>query len=75
MTDTDNPGAQARRKYNDTAFLEAVQAHQPASTSEVAETVGCPRRTADYRLRRLRDEGQVTSKMAGGSLIWFRAEE
>jgi len=53
----DNPGAEARRKYDDAAFLEAVRIHEPAATSEVAEAVGCPRRTADYRLRKLRETG------------------
>lgn len=74
MTDSDNPGADARRKYEDDVFIEAVREAQPASTSEVGEEVGCPRRTADYRLRKLREEGQVDSKMVGGSLIWFLEE-
>lgn len=71
MGESDNPGADARRKYEDSAFVDAVRKHQPASTKEVAQAVGCPRRTADYRLRKLQDEGQVDSKMAGNSLIWF----
>lgn len=75
MTDSDNPGADARRKYEDAAFIEAVRESQPASTAEVGELVGCPRRTADYRLRKLRDEGRVDSKMAGNSLIWFLTDE
>jgi len=72
--DDDNPGAEARRKYDDAAFLEAVRTHDPAATGEVAEAVGCPRRTADYRLRKLREAGRVRSKMAGNSLIWFLFE-
>lgn len=71
MTDSSNPGADARRKYDDATFVDAVREHQPASTSEVAEAVGCPRRSADYRLRKLRDKGEVDSKMTGNSLIWF----
>lgn len=71
----DNPGAEARRKYTDEAFIDAVRAREPAATSEVAEAVGCPRRTADYRLRRLEEAGAVASKMAGNSLIWSLAEE
>jgi predicted transcriptional regulator len=74
MTDSDNPGADARRKYEDSEFKQAVSEHQPASTKEVADTVGCLRRTADYRLKQLRDEGAVESKMAGNSLIWFLAD-
>lgn len=73
MTDSesDNPGADARRKYDDTDFIDAVRTNQPASTREVAQVVGCPRRTADYRLRKLREEGAVMSKMVGNSLVWF----
>ncbi len=74
MTDSDNPGADARRKYEDSEFRDAVSELEPASTSEVADAVGCPRRTADYRLKQLRDEGAVESKMAGNSLIWFLSE-
>jgi len=74
VTDSDNPGADARRKYEDSEFVDAVREREPASTSEIAEFVGCPRRTADYRLRKLRDEQRVESKMAGNSLIWFLAE-
>lgn len=75
MTDSENPGADARRKYEDEEFIEAVRERQPASTSEVGEHVGCPRRTADYRLRKLRDEGMVESKEVGASLIWFPADQ
>ncbi|MFA1612018.1 hypothetical protein [Halobellus rubicundus] len=63
-----------REKYPDEAFLEAVREQQPASTQEVAEAVGCTRRNADYRLRRLRDEGDVDAKMVGNSLVWFPSE-
>lgn len=74
MGDSENPGADARRKYEDSEFLDAVRELQPAATSEVGEQVGCPRRTADYRLRKLRDEGAVVSKMVGNSLVWMTVE-
>jgi len=50
--------------------LEAVQKHEPAGTSEVAEELGVERPSADYRLRRLEDEDRVTSKKIGNSLAW-----
>jgi predicted transcriptional regulator len=59
------------QQYTDDDFLNAVEEHEPASTSEVANEVGCSRRNADVRLRRLEQEGLVESKMAGNSLIWF----
>lgn len=71
MTGSENPGADARRKYDDDQFIEAVYDHQPASTREVSEEVECPRRTADYRLRKLSDETKINSKMMGNSLMWY----
>lgn len=62
------------KQYSDKDFLEAVDTHEPASTSEVAEEVGCSRRNADTRLRQLQEDGQVTSKMVGNSRIWLLAE-
>jgi predicted transcriptional regulator len=52
-------------------FIAAVRDHTPASTKEVAETVGCTRQNADYRLRRLQDTGSVRSKKVGASLVWM----
>lgn len=62
------------KQYSDKDFLGAVDTHEPASTSEVAEEVGCSRRNADTRLRQLQEDGQVTSKMVGNSRIWLLAE-
>lgn len=52
-------------------YLEAVEEHAPASTSEVADAVGVTRQGADYRLRELEKDGKVRSKMVGNSLIWM----
>ncbi|MFW6435611.1 MAG: hypothetical protein ACOCY1_04450 [Halovenus sp.] len=62
-------------RYTDSKYIDAVEKHQPAGTSEVAEEVGVARQSADYRLRRLRDAGKVTSKMIGGSLAWSVVDE
>lgn len=62
------------KQYADEDFLEAVVEYEPASTSEVADAVGCSRRNADTRLRQLKEAGQVRSKMAGNSRIWLSAE-
>jgi predicted transcriptional regulator len=55
--------------------LEAVRDNEPAATSEVAEQVCVTRQGADYRLRRLKEQGKVRKKKAGNSLIWFLVEE
>jgi len=51
--------------------VAAVRAHDPAATSEVADAVGVSRQAVDRRLRRLRDDGRVSSKKIGASLVWF----
>lgn len=56
--------------YTDQQFMEAVSKYETAGTTDIADEVGCTARTADYRLKELRDEGRVESKTIGGSLIW-----
>lgn len=58
-------------KYDEQDILDAVRSNAPAGTQEVADEVGFARQNADYRLRRLEDDGKVRSKMVGGSLAWM----
>lgn len=57
-------------RHSDEEYIEAVQEHEPAGTSEVAEAIGVARQSADYRLRQLEDHGLLASKMVGNSLVW-----
>ena len=57
-------------KHTDGEVLDAVQKHEPAGTSEIAEELGIERPSADYRLRQLKNENKVESKMIGNSLAW-----
>jgi len=70
MTEGEDP----RRQYLDEDFLEAVRKHNPASTSEVADEVGCTRRNADFRLKKLADEGRVIRKKIAASQVWILSE-
>jgi len=72
--DQDEETGQITQEYPDSAFIEAVAEHSPASTSEVGKAVGCSSDNAYRRLKALEKESKVNSKMAGNSLIWFRAE-
>jgi predicted transcriptional regulator len=54
--------------------IDAIREHTPTSTSEIADAVGVTRQGADYRLRQLEEDGKVTSKMVGNSLVWIIAE-
>ena len=57
-------------QYSNDDFLRAVEERAPASTSEVAEEVGCTRRNADVRLKRLAEEGKVKRKKIAATQVW-----
>lgn len=62
-------------KYTDEDFLDAVGASGGAAgTTEIADAVGCPQRTAYHRLDELRDAGDVSSRKVGGSILWLLAD-
>lgn len=65
----DDESGQFTPEFTDEDFLEAV-GEDGASTSDVAEAVGCKYRTAYARLTDLREEGRVTSREVGNSLFW-----
>lgn len=54
----------------DAEIIEAVEANEPAGTTEVGEAVGLARQNADYRLRKLEKQGKVQKKKIGRSLAW-----
>lgn len=62
-------------KHSDTEVLAAVRTHDPAATSEVADDLGIERPSADYRLRHLEADGEITSKKVGNSLAWSIVDE
>ena len=68
-----NPG-HFEKEFFDEDFLDAVSAVDGATTNEVAEAVGCKYRTAYARLGELEDEGTVTGRKVGNSLVWMLVE-
>ena len=70
MSEEEDP----RRQYSDSDFLDAVEKHAPASTSEVADEVSCTRRNADTRLKKLADNGKVKRKKIAASQVWTLAK-
>lgn len=58
-------------RHSDEEYLDAVREREPAGTAEVADVVGVARQSADYRLRRLEEGGEVRSKKIGNSLAWM----
>ncbi|MFC5973405.1 winged helix-turn-helix domain-containing protein [Halomarina salina] len=69
-----NEGGQFEPEHTDEDVLEAVREHAPAGTQEVAGELGIARQSADYRLRRLLEEGRVSKKKVGNSLVWSADE-
>ncbi|SFR58385.1 FaeA-like protein [Halogeometricum limi] len=58
-------------KYSPEDFLSALdQLGGSGSTKEIADEVGCSRRTANYRLSDLEDEGRINSREVGRSILW-----
>jgi predicted transcriptional regulator len=51
-------------------FLTAIQRLDLPTTTEVAEAVGCDRRTAYVKLRSLVDDNQASSRKVGQTLVW-----
>lgn len=69
--DTRDDTGRFAAKYDEQDILDAVRENEPAATSEVADTVGFARQNADYRLRRLEEEGKVRRKKVGPALVWM----
>lgn len=58
--------------YTDADFLDAVRRESGmASTTEVADRVGCTRRTALNRLEGLAEAGQVERRDVGDAALWI----
>lgn len=61
-------------QVSDDELLKAVRENEPAGTAEVGDAVGLARQNADYRLRRLQEDGSVRNKKVGRSLVWMLAD-
>jgi MarR-like DNA-binding transcriptional regulator SgrR of sgrS sRNA len=55
-----------------TVFEDREDYAEPLTASEVADRLGCSRRTALNKLHRLQEETELTSKKVGGrSRVWW----
>ena len=58
------------------AVLDAMRQLEPYTASELAETLGWPRRTVHKLLSDLNEEGRVRRKKTGHrTVIWIRPEK
>ena len=69
-----DPGRETQYTESDVieVFRERTDYAEPLTASEVAEQLGCSRRTALNRLHDVQEETDVTSKKVGGrSRVWW----
>lgn len=68
--DRNDETGQYTEEYPDESFLEAVSELDPATTSRVAEMVGCSYDLAYRRLQDLNENEALTRIRVGGSFVW-----
>lgn len=66
-----NEEGRFKAQISDMEILEIVQHLEPAGTQEVADHLEISRQGADYRLRQLRNQGVLSSKKVGGTMVWL----
>lgn len=68
----DDDTKQFNQEYTDGDFLEAVRECSVASTPNVADEIGCYRKTALRRLNDLEKQGAVGhERVSGSAKVWF----
>jgi predicted transcriptional regulator len=69
--DRDEKSGKYTTEFEDEEFIAAIEdLGGSASTTEVAESISCDRRTAYIRLKELEEENQISSRKVGNSLLW-----
>ena len=73
----DKQGEDGRFKseYDPEEFVDAVAGAELPSTSDVAEAVECPHRTALHHLNNLEESGRLASRSVGRAKVWSVADE
>jgi hypothetical protein len=69
-TDRDDESGRFREQYSTEAFVEAVQELDVATTSKIAERVGCSYDLAYHRLKTLAEEDEIERTDVAGSFVW-----
>lgn len=73
--ETDSDGGRFDESYRDNEFLEALRERGgQAGSGDVAEIVGCSRRTATRRLSALAKAGKVSRGNVGNATLWSVAD-
>ncbi|MFC4405427.1 transcriptional regulator [Haloarchaeobius iranensis] len=71
----DHESGQFREQYPTEEFVTAVGELSMATTSKVADKVGCSYDLAYRRLNSLAEDGKIEKADVGGSFVWTMNEE
>jgi hypothetical protein len=71
--DRDEDSGRFTEQYPENAFLEAIERLDTATTTKIAEEVGCSYDLAYRRLNSLLSEEKVERKQVGPSFVWSTA--
>ena len=71
--DRDENSGKFTEEYPIEEFLQTLEEIGPAGTTEIAEHIGCDRRTAYLKLQSLKEGGEVESRKVGNALLWKSA--
>jgi Mn-dependent DtxR family transcriptional regulator len=75
MTDRDEESGRYTGQYTTEDFLNAINAEGGmAGTGDIAGLVGCAHDTAYKRLQKLENDGLVSSRKVGNTLLWTISE-
>lgn len=68
--DRDDESGKFTEEYPTEDFIEAIRKLDSAGTTDIADYIGCDRRTAYLKLRSLDEDGKVESQKVGNALLW-----
>lgn len=70
--DRDEESGKYTTEFGDEEFITAIEdLGGSASTTEIADSIDCDRRTAYLRLKELEDGDDISSRKVGNSLLWL----
>ena len=68
--DRDDESGKFTEEYPTEDFIKAIRELDSAGTTDIADYIGCDRRTAYLKLRSLDEDGKVESQKVGNALLW-----
>ncbi|WP_348609719.1 transcriptional regulator [Halobaculum rarum] len=72
--DRDENSGKFTEEYPPQKFLGALAELGSSGTTDIADHVGCDRRTAYLKLKSLEERDEVRSQKVGNSLLWELVE-